>query len=209
MMFDRKIYFDYVRERPFGGSLTQGQVDGQNFILDQWEKNPLSPDLRHLAYCFATTKHETASSMLPIEEYGKGKGMKYGVEDPAGSGNVFYGRGFVQLTWADNYKKATEKLFLGGEDDLYKYPDRALDGMIAAEIMFQGMWEGWFRSGHSLPKYFSATVNDPFTAREIINGDKNYTVSWDSRTIGNIIKGYHVDFLTALEAAAEPPELVA
>jgi hypothetical protein len=166
-MFDRKIYFDYVRDSPFGGSLSQGQVDGQEFILGEWEKTPLSKDLRHLAYCLATTKHETASSMLPIEEYGKGSGMSYGKKDPE-TGQTYYGRGFVQLTWRDNYARATQKLFLEGDDDLELHADRALDGRIAAEIMFQGMWEGWFRSPNTLTKFFSASADDPWGAREII-----------------------------------------
>ena len=78
--FDRETYFDAVRKPLFGGSMTEGQVIGQEAILLQWETNPLSDDLRHLAYALATTKHETANEMLPIEEYGKGKGMPYGVD---------------------------------------------------------------------------------------------------------------------------------
>jgi len=35
--------------------------------------------------------------MQPIEEYGKGKGMKYGSPDPE-TGQTYYGRGFVQTT---------------------------------------------------------------------------------------------------------------
>jgi hypothetical protein len=35
--------------------------------------------------------------MQPIEEYGKGRGMPYGKPDPT-TGQVYYGRGFVQLT---------------------------------------------------------------------------------------------------------------
>ena len=48
-MIDRKIYFDNVRISPFGGYLTQQQVDGQNMILDRWEYDPATVDLRWLA----------------------------------------------------------------------------------------------------------------------------------------------------------------
>lgn len=92
-MFSREIYFDHVRKNPFGGKLTQEQVNGQNFILAAWEKDTPSVDLRHLAYALATAMHETASTMLPISEYGKGKGHPYGKEDPE-THQVYYGRGF-------------------------------------------------------------------------------------------------------------------
>ncbi len=38
--------------------------------------------------------------MQPIEEYGRGKGRKYGA--PAGPyGKIYFGRGYVQLTWLE------------------------------------------------------------------------------------------------------------
>jgi len=92
-MFSRDIYFDCVRHKPFGGKLTQEQVNGQNWILAAWEKGALSDDLRHLAYALATTLHETASTMLPICEYGKGSGRPYGKEDPE-THQAYFGRGF-------------------------------------------------------------------------------------------------------------------
>ena len=52
-------------------------------------------DTRWLAYMLATTFHETAYQMWPIEEYGKGSGRYYGTPDPE-TGETDYGRGFVQ-----------------------------------------------------------------------------------------------------------------
>jgi len=97
--FSREVYFDCVRHKPFGGKLNQGQVDGQNFILAAWEKDAPSDDLRHLAYALATTMHETASTMLPIAEYGKGSGQPYGKEDPE-THQAYYGRGFLSANLA-------------------------------------------------------------------------------------------------------------
>lgn len=208
MQLDHKVYFDCVKKDLFGGSLTQQQVDGQEAILLEWEEGPRqSDDLRHLAYMLATTKHETASTMWPIEEYGKGEGASYGKPDPE-TGQTYYGRGYVQLTWRDNYSKATQKLGLEGSDDIEWHAEQALDPLIAADVMFKGMWEGWFRSGNDLFKYFNKDTDDAFNAREIINGDKNYSVSWDSRTIGEIIESYHDSFLNALEEAVQqaPPQ---
>ena len=211
-MIDRKTYFDLVRNAPFNGTLTQQQVDGQSMILDRWEHDPTTIDLRWLAYSLATTMHETASTMWPIEEYGKGKGMKYGTPDPQ-TKQTYYGRGFVQLTWRDNYARATNELDLKGDDDLEWHAAKALDLAIASDVMFYGMIEGWFRTKDGKPetlsRYFSETVNDPFNARGIINGDKNTVPKWSGGvSIGKLIEGYHTDFLYALEQATAP-ELVA
>ena len=203
-MFDRKVFFDEVRVSLFSGTLTQQQVDGMSFKLAAWELHPQSDDLRHLAYPFATSKHETASTMWPIEEYGKGQGRPYGKPDPR-TGLLYYGRGDVQLTWYDNYDRATIELQLTGADDLRLHPERALDPSISAAVMYLGMMQGWFRKGHTLSRYFDADTNDAFGAREIINGDKNITPKWSSQKIGNIIAGYHADFLSALENSWHEP----
>lgn len=180
-MIDRTIYFDYVRATPFGGHLKQIQVDGQTVILAVWEYQQASYDLRWLAYMLATTFHETAQKMWPIEEYGKGAGHDYA---------PYYGRGYVQLTWEDNYRKASDELSLYDERDLVKYPQMALDSLIAARVLYRGMIEGWF-TGRKLGQYFNDTKDDPLNARQIINGND----------CDDQIKGYHEDFLAALNAA--------
>lgn len=203
-MFDRKVYFDTIRADPFGGSMSQSQVDGQEMILDTWEASPSFTDLRHLAYMLATTYHETAATMQPIEEYGKGKGKDYGVPDKQ-TGQTYFGRGFVQLTWRSNYAKADAELGFDKDTGMEWHADRALDEGIAAQVMFRGMSEGWFRGDktgrHTLARYFSNTKDDPVGARNIINGDVS--------TMGKKIAGYHQNFLDALTdavmVAPEPP----
>jgi putative chitinase len=214
--FNRKTYFDGVRLSLFAGNLSQQQVDGQNSILDVWEGIPVKfpdakLDLRWLAYMLATAFHETAQAMQPVEEFGKGAGMSYGAPDPE-TGQAYYGRGYVQLTWRDNYHKATVELGLKGDDDLEWNADKALDSIVAAEVMYKGMYEGWFRPPNNLPKYFNATTDDPYGAREIINGDKSLTPSWSGGvSIGKLIEGYHDKFYGALDDAwgktpAPPPD---
>lgn len=208
MPFNREVFFDHVRKSLFAGKLTQQQVDGMNGILRAWESEYAAWDLRWLAYAMATAKHETASTMWPIEEYGKGSGQPYGEKDPV-TGYAYYGRGLVQLTWADNYKKADKELGLEKEFSTYWNPINALNAAIASEIMFVGMYEGWFRKKRFLD-YFSDTKDDPYNAREIINGDKTYKPSWaKGQTIGNIIAGYHKSFLEALKASWSEPVPVA
>lgn len=210
-MFDRTKYFDSVRASLFAGSMSQQQVEGQEAILGEWElqgqaSGPLMTDIRWLAYALATTYHETSKEMQPIEEYGKGSGMSYGKPDPE-TKQTYYGRGFVQLTWRDNYRRATQELGLKGDADLEWHAAMALDPQIAADVMFEGMREGWFRASadgqrQTLERYFNASVDDPYTAREVINGDKKTVPTWSNGvSIGNLIKGYHGKFLAALKAS--------
>ncbi len=140
-----------------------------NFILNDQEIT----DLRWVAYMLATTKHETGHTMLPIEEYGKGKNKPYGnevtVTDKSGQthNNKYYGRGYVQLTWDHNYKTMSKNLKMG--EDLYIHPDKALDADIAYKIMSYGMRHGSFTS-RNLRRYISGNFCDYVNARRIING---------------------------------------
>jgi predicted chitinase len=84
---------------------------------------------------------------------------------PTQDGRVFYGRGYVQLTWANNYAKMAA---LTGAD-LVGHPDLALDPEIAAVILLEGMKGGMF-TGVGLTRYFNETTDDPVNARRIING---------------------------------------
>ena len=213
-MFDRKVFFDTVRKSLFAGTMSQEQVDGMNFKLDVWEDHPYSEDLRWLAYPFATSYHETGQRMAPVREgfcktdaearaYVAKQGYAYAAVDPV-TGQVYYGRGDVQLTWGDNYKTAGSKLGLG--DGLYRDPEQALDAKISADAMYMGMVQGWYRGDsagrQTLARYFSSSKNDAYGAREIINGDKSKVPSWSGGlSIGTLIKGYHDKFLDALKKA--------
>ena len=199
--FDRSIYFDKVRHDPFPGKLSQQQVDGQNAILSTWEKQSDLTDLRWLAYMLATAYHETAYTMWPIEEYGKGQGHDYGKTDPE-TGQAYYGRGLVQLTWRENYARADAKMGWKNEASCEWHAYLQLTPDYATPTMFRGMSEGWF-TGKKLSQYFNESKNDPVNARVIINNDVS--------KMGQKIAGYHEDFLAALKASSKdtaPPEAV-
>ena len=170
-MIDREAYFDAVRETLFGEALTQQQVDGQNVLLALWEiEGTGSPmdDMRWLGYALATVYWETGTKMWAVREVGRGEGRDYGVPDPE-TGEVYYGRGLVQLTWKANYDKASAALGLIDDRDLVRHPDMALDSLVSARILFRGMAEGWF-TGKRLNDYFNETKHDPIGARMIVNG---------------------------------------
>lgn len=163
-LINRDFFFTQIRRSMFSGALKQSQVDGINGILDGWEAEYATDDDRWLAYALATTYHETDQKMQPIEEYGRGRGLPYGKADPD-TGQVYYGRGFVQLTWRRNYDTLGKLI----QVDLVSHPDLALDVTNATKIMFKGMTEGLF-TGKSLKDYFNGAVDDWANARRIING---------------------------------------
>jgi hypothetical protein len=161
---NRNFFFAQVRQTLFANFLRQSQVDGLNAILDGWEAKYAEEDCRWLAYALATAYHETDQTMQPIEEYGKGHGIPYGTTYPQ-TGQIYYGRGFVQLTWYYNYRRMTELLGV----DFFQHPELALDLDNATNIMFVGMSEGIF-TGKSLGNYFNSATDDWVNARRISNG---------------------------------------
>lgn len=168
-MINRKFFFDTVRATLFGGKILKSQTEGLTAILDTWDKYEFIDD-RWLAYMLATTFHETDRRMQPIEEYGKGYRKDYGTNLTQSRHRykdtkaIFYGRGFVQLTWYENYQRAGRKLGI----DLLQHPELALKPDIAARIMFEGMTQGWF-TGRKLEHYFNPDKDDWVNARRIIN----------------------------------------
>ena len=121
-------------------------------------------DPRHAAYMLATVKHECANTYAPIEEYGKGKGRKYGIPDPH-NGQTYFGRGYVQLTWKENYSNMGRILKI----DLVAYPELALMPETAYKIMSYGMRNGSF-TGSKLSTHINGNKCDYVGARRIING---------------------------------------
>lgn len=175
MAIDRARFFKIVRESLFSGALSPAQVEGCNAILDYYEQHPeICSQLPQLAYLLATTYHETAQTMQPIEEYGRGKGKPYGKRD-AGTGKAYYGRGYVQLTWHSNYEKMSEKLGLGNQ--LVRNPEQVMMPDIALAILFRGSMDGDF-TGKAIPDYIHGKRRDFVNARKVINGlDKAQTIA--------------------------------
>jgi hypothetical protein len=199
MPYDRKFFFDSVRRDLFRGNLTQSQVDGMNYLLEVWEWGfePWNPNdgTMWLAYALATFFHETAETMQPIEEYGKGSGKSYG--QPVGPyGQKYYGRGHVQLTWETNYKNGQQYLKdrYGVDANIHPDASQMLDPQTSALISYDGMVYGWF-TGVGLPKYLSKSKNieDPVNARRIVNGTDQ----------AQKIAGYYYKFKSALRKVPE------
>lgn len=173
-------FFDALRSGLLGPTLTAEEVDGCNAILKAMEGSPLS----YTAYALATAYHETASTMKPIREYGgptyftrmydvAGARAQMAIANGntcAGDGPKYCGRGYVQLTWKNNYARAGRECGV----DLVAYPDKAMQPDIAAKIMRRGMESGWFTGkgfDDYLPLRGPATRGMFIGARRIINGN--------------------------------------
>lgn len=188
---NRKVFFGAVRPL-FGGSLSQGQVDGIEALLAATAALPVT----HRAYLLATAKHETADTMRPIVEYGGRKYFdKYDTgklaaalgNTPAadGDGYLYRGRGYVQVTGRANYGKAGLALGL----DLLRHPDMALHPTVASQILVRGCSEGWF-TGKKLGDYLPGDYRN---ARRVVNGTDR----------ADLIAGYARQFEIALVAAED------
>jgi predicted chitinase len=173
-MPDTKEFYADVRPL-FGGHLSQSQVDGIQAILKATADAGIT-DNRKVAYMLATVFHETGQTMQPVSENGKGAGHDYGKKLKMGGGpgkrvpyttpnELYYGRGYVQLTWYENYENMGKLLHI----DLLDNPDLALQPSIAAAIMIKGMTKGLFTSV-GLDKYFTDKRTDWVNARRIVNG---------------------------------------
>lgn len=209
-MIDRARFYAAARVSLFGGTLSQGQVNGIEVILNEWDRQKLT-DLRQLAYMLATPYHEVDRTMQPIKEHGDAAYFHrmYDIQGarPAtarelgnltpGDGVRFCGRGLVQLTGRRNYRKMTALVTQPRwAIDLERDPDQALRGDIAVAILFEGMLRadshfGDF-TGVALEDFFNATRDDPIGARRIINGQDR----------AELIAGYHHQFLAALKGAS-------
>lgn len=176
--FNRKRFFDAYRGQ--FGTLTQSLVDALEFLLGQIEQDTrfgtTDIDRRQLAYCLATFKHETAHTMLPIDEFGGDdrfnrlfgpgtpRGISLGNTRP-GDGARFHGRGYVQLTGRMNYENAAR---LTGQP-LTANPELAKDPATAYEIAIHGMINGTF-TRRRLDQFINNSRTDFVNARRIING---------------------------------------
>ncbi len=208
---DKTAFFAAVRSDPFGGRLTQLQVEGCEAILDACERWGVT-DPRHIANILAQCHHETGGQMEPVKEtvqaYHKdrhpsdaevirrldaawAKGQLTWVKTPYWRDGAF-GRGLIQLTHWDGYRKLSGPIGI----DLVAHPERALELRTSADIAVVGMRDGLF-TGKKLADYFNASRDDPAAARAIVNGD--------TPKVGPEIAKLHRAFLAAIKEASTDP----
>ena len=132
-----------------------------------------------IAYIIATAKWETNHQCVSVKEaywLSEGWRKKHLRYYP------YYGRGYAQLTWKENYAKFEKLLGI----PLVLEPNLALEPEIAAKIIVVGMRDGMF-TGISLD---DVTDNDSrvnfYKARRIINGtDKAGVIATMAQNVFN------------------------
>jgi predicted chitinase len=132
------------------------------------------------------------------------KGAEMGARDGAPSSKVYdgddgieqvyFGRGYVQLTWWSNYAAAGAAI--GRGFDLLVDPELVKDPAIAYQILSVGMRTGKiFANGHSLDDYFGDGFSNYKGARRMVNGSDH------AQDIADIA----IKFEKVLAAAAPDP----
>lgn len=181
---DRVKLFAALRSRGsgvFGTSLSQGQVDGIEAILDSCARNRVR-DVHHVSNILAQVYRETGGRMSPVRETfatsdtqaiqrlesaWKAGQLKW-VKTPYWRDGAF-GRGPIQITHWSMYEKMGKRLGV----PLRQNPGLALDPKIGADIAVVGMSEGMF-TGKKLSDYrFPAALDAPVedNPRRIVNGN--------------------------------------
>lgn len=185
--------------------ISRSQVAGIERILALWESH--GSGLRpQLAYCLATSYHETGGAMTAVHEKGGAayfrkmydiqgarpdKARELGNVHP-GDGARYHGRGHVQLTGRRNYRVMGELFGV----DLEAEPALALDEDLSIRILFAGMLAGLY-TGKELGDYVNGRKQDFRNARRVVNGLDR----------ADDIAGYARSFDAALAAASGSPAL--
>jgi len=139
-------------------STKQGTIDAI-----KWECKAQDIGLNtQIAYVLATVQWETAQTFKPVREaFWNNEGwrqshLRY---------YPYYGRGYVQLTWKNNYQKYSQILGV----DLVGNPDLAMDSDIALFVLVHGFKTGTF-TGRKITDYITKSQTDFVNARRCING---------------------------------------
>lgn len=123
-----------------------------------------------IAYVLATTQWETNQTFEPVRE-------AYWLSENWRKNNFryypYYGRGFVQLTWRNNYEKYSHMLGV----DMVNDPDLAMQSNIALFVLVHGFKTGTF-TGRKITDYIDDSKTDFIRARRCINGtDQAYAIA--------------------------------
>ena len=162
-MINRKTFFkEYKNNLDKNKSLSTQEVKDIDILLDNIDNHFPELDINQWAYFLATTFHETAFTMAPVIE-------AFNLSESWRKSHLryypYYGRGYVQITWLDNYKKFSKMLNI----DLVSKPELTLIPKNAFQIALKGFILGLF-TGKKMSDYIVGNKKDYKGARRIING---------------------------------------
>lgn len=157
------FYTDIFAEQP-----NESKRKGLLFLLDHLAASRRIDTIPKHSYTLATVKWETANTFQPVTEYGS---LHYLQSKPY---YPYIGRGYVQLTWKENYRKFGNALGI----DLINHPDLANVPEFSWQILELGMTDNF---GVKDPDFTSYTLEDFF----YINGEDYYKDYFNARKIIN------------------------
>ncbi|MBI3229374.1 MAG: hypothetical protein HYZ45_04075 [Burkholderiales bacterium] len=145
----RNYYLPAKVKRNPDGTVTVTEMDGDQFSIGlNGKPTPLNRG----------GKRGTSPSTVASETYVR----EVGVE------RRYYGRGYVQLTWWDNY--AAAGVSLGYGLDFVMDPEKVKTPEVAYKIMAFGMLTGGgYANGRRFEHYFYGTTTDYAGARAMVN----------------------------------------
>ena len=169
---ERKAFYDAVRGDI---NLTTENVVGFEKLLDYMDAHPMP--LNDGAYGLATAFWESAQTMHPVKE-------AYWLSEDWRRKNLryfpWYGRGLIQTTWEDNYRRIAVALGLPA-DTFLNDPDKLLEWKYAIPALFTGMQVGLY-TGKSFDDYIDdidesdeEDLREFISARRIVNGTDRAT----------------------------------
>ena len=171
------------------GNLSDMQEKGLRFLCDKLIRSSRIDTVPKGSYVLATTAHETGYTFQPIKEWGSLEYLTKKLYYP------YFGRGYCQLTWKENYIKFGEALteLLGVKVNLELHPDLALDREIAWLILEMGMTNNFGVKDPDFTKYtledfLTSTKNDYYNCRKIINPADKKTF----QPIANIARHFQI-----------------
>jgi len=118
-------------------------------------------DHGQIAHVLGQCEHET--HFIYAEEI---NGSQQAIRLGYSGGANYFGRGYIQITHIDNYRKFGRLL----SQDFAGNPALVKDPKVAAKIAVIGCRDGLFRRGHDLARYCKNGANDFYNARRIVNG---------------------------------------
>ncbi len=176
------LRLDTLKPEARGLTISSSRENLQSEIIRECKRQGLTLNSQ-IAYVLATVQHETNNTFKPVRE-------AYWLSEKWRQINLryypYYGRGYVQLTWKQNYQKYGEIMGI----NLAGNPDKVMEPNIALFILVDGMSKGRF-TGKKLGTYVNGSKTDFVGARDVVNpGDKpvliaDYAKKWQ-RQIGSL-----------------------
>lgn len=173
-LLNKEKFYSSIRKKV---NLTMQNVAGMEKVLDYGLQRDLPID--RFSYVIATGWWETAQTMHPVKE-------AYWLSESWRKKNLryypWYGRGLIQTTWEDNYKRMGKAIGV----DLTKNPDLLLEWEYSLPALFVGMEQGLY-TGKKLADYIDGVdESDAEDTREYTNARRIVNLMDKANTIAKL-----------------------